>query len=108
MLYVRFLALSLVLLITLWVAVPAGADDFVESWYMSRGRSNLEIENYKAAIEAFEKVVERDPTNREAMRSLGIAYDKQGLKDRAIEQFDRYLARWDRSEERRVGKECRL
>ena len=75
--------------------LQAGADDFVESWYMSRGRSNLEIENYKAAIEAFEKVVERDPGNREAMRSLGIAYEKQGLKDKAVEQFDRYLARWD-------------
>jgi cellulose synthase operon protein C len=95
MLCVRFLALSAVFLMTFCAAVPVWADDFVESWYMSRGRSNLEIENYKAAIEAFEKVVERDPGNREAMRSLGIAYEKQGLKDKAIEQFDRYLARWD-------------
>ncbi len=79
----------------LWAVAPAGAEDFVESWYMSRGRSNMEIENYKAAIEAFEKVVERDPGNREAMRSLGLAYEKQGLKDKAIDQFDRYLARWD-------------
>jgi hypothetical protein len=55
----------------------------------------MEIENYKAAIEAFEKVVVRDPTNREAMRSLGVAYEKQGLKDKSIEQFDRYLARWE-------------
>jgi len=93
--YGRLCALGMVLFISGWTAVPAGADDFVESWYMSRGRSNLEIENYKAAIEAFEKVVERDPGNREAMRSLGIAYEKQGLKDKAVEQFDRYLARWD-------------
>ena len=91
----RSCALSVLLLISFCAAVPAGADDFVESWYMSRGRSNLEIENYKAAIEAFEKVVERDPGNREAMRSLGIAYEKQGLKDKAIEQFDLYLGRWD-------------
>ena len=76
-------------------ASAAWAEDFVESWYMSRGRSNMEIENYKAAIEAFEKVVERDQHNREAMRSLGVAYEKQGLKDKAIEQFDRYLAQWD-------------
>ena len=93
--YGRLCVLGVVLFISCWAAVPAGADDFVESWYMSRGRSNLEIENYKAAIEAFEKVVERDPGNREAMRSLGIAYEKQGLKDKAVEQFDRYLSRWD-------------
>ena len=82
-------------ILVLLTGTPGSAEDFVESWYMSRGRSNMEIENYKAAIEAFEKVVERNPANREAMRSLGIAYDKQGLKDKAIEQFDRYLARWD-------------
>lgn len=91
----RLCTLSVLFFILFRAAGPAGADDFVESWYMSRGRSNLEIENYKAAIEAFEKVVERDPGNREAMRSLGVAYEKQGLKDKAIEQFDRYLARWD-------------
>ncbi|MDH5640050.1 MAG: tetratricopeptide repeat protein, partial [Nitrospira sp.] len=91
----RLLLWSVLLVLPFW-AVPSGqAEDFVESWYMSRGRSNLEIENYKAAIEAFEKVVERDPANREAMLKLGIAYEKQGLKDKAIEQFDRYLARWD-------------
>lgn len=71
------------------------AADFTESWYMSRGRANMEIGNYKAAIEAFQKVVEKHPDNREAMRSLGIAYEKQGLKDKAIEQFDRYLAKWE-------------
>jgi hypothetical protein len=63
----------------------------MESWYMNRGRSNMEIGNYKAAIEAYEKVVESDPDNREAMRSLGIAYENQGLKDKAIDQYDKYL-----------------
>lgn len=90
--FVWFWALAMVVLFT---GTPGQAEDFMESWYMSRGRSNMEIENYKAAIEAFEKVVERDPSNREAMRSLGMAYEKQGLKDKSIEQFDRYLARWD-------------
>lgn len=93
--HVRFLMWCAFLLLQAWAAIPGQAEDFVESWYLSRGRANLEIENYKAAIEAFEKVVERDPTHREAMRSLGVAYEKQGLKDKAIEQFDRYLARWD-------------
>lgn len=83
------------LAMTLGISAAASAADFMESWYMSRGRANMEIENYKAAIEAFEKVVERDPTHREALRSLGLAYEKQGLKDKAIETFDRYLARYD-------------
>ena len=92
---IRFVTSWALAVIVLFTGAPGQAEDFMESWYMSRGRSNMEIENYKAAIEAFEKVVERDPNNREAMRSLGVAYEKQGLKDKAIEQFDRYLARWD-------------
>ncbi len=83
------------LLCAVFGSAPAWATDFTESWYMSRGRANMEIGNYKAAIEAFEKVVEKNPDNREAMRSLGLAYEKQGLKDKAIEQFDRYLAKWE-------------
>lgn len=71
------------------------AADLVESWYLSRGRSNMEIENYKAAIEAYEKVVEHDPNHREGLRNLGIAYERQGLKDKSIETFDRYLAKYD-------------
>lgn len=94
----RFRSLALVsfALLTLFgLDQRAGAEDFTESWYLSRGRANMEIENYKAAIEAYEKVVERDPNHREAMRSLGLAYEKQGLKDKAIETFDRYLAKYD-------------
>jgi tetratricopeptide (TPR) repeat protein len=74
---------------------PSSAVDFAESWYLSRGRANMDIENYKAAIEAFEKVVEHNPTHREALRSLGLAYERQGLKDKSIETFDRYLAQYD-------------
>jgi Flp pilus assembly protein TadD len=85
----------LMVLTGLCVGTIVGAEGFTESWYMSRGRANMEIGNYKAAIEAFEKVVERNPNNREAMRSLGLAYEKQGLKDKAIEQFDRYLAKYE-------------
>lgn len=87
--------IALTFLMVIGLDMPAGAEDFTESWYLSRGRANMEIENYKAAIEAYEKVVERDPNHREAMRSLGLAYEKQGLKDKAIETFDRYLAKYD-------------
>ncbi|MBH0192336.1 MAG: tetratricopeptide repeat protein, partial [Nitrospira sp.] len=91
----RLLALSLTIW-SLFVCSPdTSAADFVESWYLSRGRANMEIENYKAAIEAFEKVVEHDPDHRESLRSLGIAYERQGLKDKSIETFDRYLAKYD-------------
>jgi tetratricopeptide (TPR) repeat protein len=87
--------ISLTLLMVTWLNTRAGAEDFTESWYLSRGRANMEIDNYKAAIEAYEKVVERDPNHREALRSLGLAYERQGLKDKAIETFDRYLAKYD-------------
>lgn len=86
--------IGLALLVEL-TAAPYGRPALMESWYMSRGNANMEIGNYKAAIEAFEKVVEMNPDNREAMRSLGLAYERQGLKDKAIEQFDRYLAKYD-------------
>ena len=92
----RFFAMiSLTLLMMIGLDQRAGAEDFTESWYLSRGRANMEIENYKAAIEAYEKVVERNPNHREAMRSLGLAYERQGLKDKAIETFDRYLTKYD-------------
>ena len=87
--------IGLTLLMVIGLDLCAAAEEFTESWYLSRGRANMEIENYKAAIEAFEKVVERDPNHREALRSLGLAYEKQGLKDKAIETFDRYLAKYD-------------
>src|SRR5689334_15175208 len=63
-----------------------------ESWYMSRGKSNMEIHDYKAAIEAYEKAVDLNPGNHLARRNLGLAYEAQGLTDKAIEQFDPYLA----------------
>lgn len=72
----------------------SGSESMTESWYLLRGRANMKIGNYQAAIEAFEKATELNPDNRESMRSLGIAYEKQGLTTRAIEQFDRYLERF--------------
>jgi tetratricopeptide (TPR) repeat protein len=78
----------------LWLASSAHAEGFSESWYVLRGRANMQIANHKAAAEAFEKAVELNPDNREAQRSLGIAYELSGLTDRAIAQFDKYLARF--------------
>ncbi|HLG20573.1 MAG TPA: tetratricopeptide repeat protein [Bdellovibrionota bacterium] len=72
-----------------------GAESMSESWYMLRGRANMNIGNYKAAIEAFEEATKKNPQNREAMRSLGDAYERQGLTDKAIGQYDRYLSRFE-------------
>ena len=65
-----------------------------EKWYLERGKSNMEIGNYKAAIEAYQKATQLNPNNREAMKQLGLAYEKQGLTTDAIKQFDRYLERF--------------
>jgi tetratricopeptide (TPR) repeat protein len=81
------------LLPALAIAQPAAGPE-AKAWYLERGRANMQIENYRAAIEAFERVVELDPGDREGLRSLGFAYERQGLTDKAIEQFDRYLARF--------------
>ncbi|MEZ4356244.1 MAG: tetratricopeptide repeat protein [Myxococcota bacterium] len=94
-----FVWMVFALFVGLGAATPTfaeeGSESMSESWYLLRGRANMKIGNYKAAIEAFEKATERNPGNRESMRSLGIAYEKQGLTTRAIEQFDRYLERFD-------------
>ena len=83
-----------VMIITLLLAADAHSSDLKESWYMDRGKANMEIKNFKAAIEAFEKLIEINPDNREAMRLLGLAYEKQGLTDKAIMHYDRYLNRF--------------
>ena len=80
--------------VTLLPAADAQGSELKESWYMDRGKANMEIKNYKAAIEAFEKLIELNPDNREAMRLLGLAYELQGLTDKAIMHYDRYLNRF--------------
>ncbi len=66
-----------------------------EWWYVLRARANMKIGNYRAAIESYEKAAERNPDNREALKQLGIANEKQGLTTKAIDAYDRYLARFD-------------
>lgn len=75
------------------LAQPASGPG-AKAWYLERGRANMQIENYRAAIEAFEKAALLDPGDREALRTLGLAYERQGLTDKAIEQYDRYLAKF--------------
>jgi tetratricopeptide (TPR) repeat protein len=90
--------LSLLLLVVLCAPAVALAQDEpasnTEWWYVLRGRANMQLGNYRAAIEAWQKAVELNSGNREAMKQLGFAYEKQGLTAKAIEQFDRYLERF--------------
>ncbi len=75
------------------VAAPARGG-VAEEWYLSRGRANMRIGNYAAAIEAFRKALDEDPRNREASRSLGVACARNGETDRAVAEFDRHLSRF--------------
>ncbi len=70
----------------------AAALSYSKSWYMDRARENVKIENYKAAIEAYQKASELDPDDTVIMKELARAYEIQGLTDKAIELNDHYLA----------------
>lgn len=80
---------GLILLLCLY-SLPVHAS-LKESWYLSRGRSNMEIKNYRAAIEAYENAAKINPDNLETTKILGIAYEAQGLRDKSIAAFDKYL-----------------
>lgn len=57
----------------------AFADSFTEDWYLMRGQANMKIGNYRGAIEANEKAHEQNPGNQQIIRSLGLAYGRDGL-----------------------------
>ena len=95
----RLIASTLLAVIALFAASAALAQapslkQGTENWYLERAKRNMEIGNYKAAIEAYQKATQLNPNNREAMKQLGLAYEKQGLTTDAIKQFDRYLERF--------------
>lgn len=79
------------ILTALLICGGASAVTFDESWYEMRANANLKIRNFRAATEALEKVVAINPKNRRAARELGLVYEQQGMTDRAVAQFDRYL-----------------
>lgn len=68
---------------------PAGV---TESWYLGRGAANMSIENYGAAIEAYESALRSNPRSREASRGLAVARLRNGETDRAVAELDRHLA----------------
>lgn len=89
------IVLGWVLLAASSVAAAEEPASGTEWWYVLRGRANMKIGNYRAAIESYEKAADLNPDNREALKQLGIANEKQGLTTKAIAAYDRYLARFD-------------
>ncbi|GAC1537355.1 MAG: hypothetical protein NVS2B9_03570 [Myxococcales bacterium] len=81
------------MLALLALAAPAQAD-LSEEWYLFRARADMQIKNYRAAIEAYRKALEKNSGNREALRGVGIAYELNGETDEAIAAYDRFLARY--------------
>ncbi len=90
---IRWLKVSLFIFICGGAGIPgaAPADIIQEAWYLMRSRANMEIGNYAAAIEAYEKYLEIKPDDREALKGIATAYEKQGQTDKAIARYDRYL-----------------
>ncbi len=62
-----------------------------ESWYIMRGKSNLKIKNYAAAIEAFKAAVAINGNNKEALKLLGQSCELQGMTDQAIQSYETYV-----------------
>ncbi len=89
----RLLKASLLIFFSVGTGVSgqASANVVQEAWYLMRSRANMEIGNYAAAIEAYEKYLEIKPDDREALKGIAIAYEKQGQTDKAIARYDRYL-----------------
>jgi tetratricopeptide (TPR) repeat protein len=70
---------------------PLHAQSLKEGWYMMRGKSNLKIKNYSAAIEAFKAAVEINGNNKEAIKLLGQSCELQGMTDQAISAYEKYV-----------------
>jgi len=62
-----------------------------EDWYFQRGADDLKVRDYRAAVEAYEKLLEIDPKNARAMLLLAEAYNGEGLTNKVIEEYERYL-----------------
>jgi len=85
-------ACVLVLLVSVTLPPAATATEAIEeAWYLMRSRANMKIGNYVAAIEAYEKYLELKPGDREALKGIAVAYEKQGQTDKAIARYDKYL-----------------
>src|SRR5690606_26624292 len=49
-------------------ATTANAETLSESWYLMRAHSNIQIGNYKAAVEAYDKILQTSPDNTDVLK----------------------------------------
>jgi cellulose synthase operon protein C len=82
------------LIVAALLAPAAGRAGVAETFYLARGRANMEIRNYSAAVEAYRKALVADGGSREASRGVARALLANGETDLAVAELDRHLARW--------------
>ncbi|MCX6116379.1 MAG: tetratricopeptide repeat protein [Proteobacteria bacterium] len=79
--------LKVIILMSATVGNISKASSLTETWYLMRGRANMKIENYKAAVEAYEMALRQDPSNSEANRGLGLSLFKMGQYQQAKDKL---------------------
>ena len=68
-------------------------DPFAGAPYQARGQSLLATGKYDAAIEDFNASLNVDAKNADAWAGLGVAYEKQNNKTKAMESYSRAIDR---------------
>jgi tetratricopeptide (TPR) repeat protein len=58
---------------------------------VARGKQDLETKRYASAVRSFSAALRRDPAYAEAYLLRGIAQDKLGLTQKALQDFKRYI-----------------
>jgi serine/threonine protein kinase/predicted metal-dependent hydrolase len=91
----RLTVAVLLLLIGLTVAavvVPRIGSEVEEAFSNSRGYSLLQAGEFERALEQFQGVVNREPTEANPWDSLGEGYLASGVPDKALDAYSRALA----------------
>jgi tetratricopeptide (TPR) repeat protein len=66
-------------------------DPFASAPYQARGQSLIALGKYDAAVEDFNATLNVDNRNGDAWAGLGLAYEKQGNRQKASESYQRAL-----------------
>jgi cytochrome c-type biogenesis protein CcmH/NrfG len=72
--------------------------------WIQLGHVYFDTDQYKKAIDAYEKALELDPKNGDVWTDLGIMYRRSGLPRKAIECFDRAVVVDPKHETARFNK----
>ncbi|MDB5642952.1 MAG: Tetratricopeptide 2 repeat protein, partial [Hyphomicrobiales bacterium] len=66
-------------------------DPFASAPYLARGQSLIALNKYDAAIEDFNATLNVDNRSGDAWAGLGLAYERQGNRQKATESYQRAL-----------------